>query len=137
MSSEQIRNFNKEMNILLAKRVKVTLENGKEYNGILRGIDQNFTVCLADAVSDKKMYHRVFLNGKYIVELTLAEKPFDLRGLAQELERMFKPENVKLHEDVGVIKILDRFKVSEDGVEGEGPVAERIRRVWEKYKKTE
>ncbi len=135
MSATIQRLFNQELNIFIGKKVKVDMDTGKQYMGVLRGIGSDFTIILGDASNGNEKLHRVFISGRHIVEMTLAEEPFDIQGLAQELAQIFKPENLKVYEDTGVIKVLDRFRVSEEGVEGEGPVAERIRRVWEKYAK--
>lgn len=138
------REFLLELTGLVHKRVKVQLTNGKSYTGILRGIqDTTFNVVLADAEIEKEKgttekekvtLHRIFITGPNIVDITLAEEPFDLAGLANELAQMFQPHNVKLIEESGIIQILDRFTVSEEGVKGTGPVADRIRKVFEKYK---
>ena len=135
MSATTQRLFNQELNIFVGRRVKVDIDNGKQYTGILKGIGSEFTIILADATNGTEKLHRVLISGRHIIEMTLAEEPFDIQGLAQELAGMFKPENLKVYEDTGVILVLDRFRVTEKGVEGTGPVADRIRRVWEKYAK--
>ncbi len=135
MSATTQRLFNQELNIFVGKRVKVDLDNDKQYTGILKGIGPEFTIILAEAQNGKEKLHRVLISGRHIIEMTLAEEPFDIQGLAQELAGIFKPENLKVYEDTGVILVLDRFRVTENGVEGSGPVADRIRRVWEKYAK--
>jgi hypothetical protein len=41
---------------------------------------------------------------------------------------------VRLYEDVGVIVVMDRVRVNADGIlEGSGPVAERVQRVYDEY----
>ncbi|MHA1400768.1 MAG: Lsm family RNA-binding protein [Candidatus Heimdallarchaeaceae archaeon] len=134
MPSNPNREFLLELSSLLNKRVKITLENEKTYTGILRGIqDGSLNVVLGDAECDKSKYFRVFLSGRSIIEITLAEEPFDLSGLAKELANMFQPQNVKIIEEAGIIQVFDRFTVSEEGVKGTGPIAERISKIFEKY----
>jgi len=129
------REFLLELSGLVNKRVKVSLTNGKTYIGTLRGIqDSSFNIVLADAENDGQKLYRVFITGQNIVELTVAEEPFDLAGLANELAQMFQPQNVKLIEEAGIIKVFDRFTISEEGVKGTGAIADRIRRIYEKYK---
>jgi len=135
MPANPNREFLLELSGLLNKRVKVTMNSGKIYTGVLRGIqDNSLNVVLAEATSKDESYFRVFITGPNIVEITLAEEPFDLSGLASELAQMFQPQNVKIIEEAAIIQVLDRFTVSEEGVKGTGPIAERIRKIFEKYK---
>jgi small nuclear ribonucleoprotein (snRNP)-like protein len=135
MPANPNREFLLELSGLLNKRVKVTMNSGKIYTGVLRGIqDNSLNVVLAEANSKDESYFRVFITGPNIVEITLAEEPFDLSGLASELAQMFQPQNVKIIEEAAIIQVLDRFTVSEEGVKGTGPIAERIRKIFEKYK---
>ncbi len=142
MPSNPNREFLLELSALLNKHVKITMDSGKVYTGIMKGIqDKSMNVVLSNAilhksttVSEKKEYYRVFLMGQSIVEITLAEEPFDLSGLANELSKMFQPQNVKIIEEAGIIQVMDRFTVSEEGVKGSGPIADRIRKIYEGYK---
>ena len=135
MPANPNREFLLELSGLLNKRVKVTMNSEKIYTGVLRGIqDSTLNVVLAEANSKDEIYFRVFITGPNIVEITLAEEPFDLSGLASELAQMFQPQNVKVIEEAAIIQVLDRFTVSEEGVKGTGPIAERIRKIFDKYK---
>jgi hypothetical protein len=40
---------------------------------------------------------------------------------------------VEFFEDSRIIRVLKKVRVTEDGVEGEGPLADRIRQVYDKY----
>ena len=56
-----------------------------------------------------------------------------LKGLAERLERVF-PRMVKLYEKKGFIWVMDRVKVTKEGVaEGSGPAAERVERVYSQF----
>ncbi len=135
MPANPNREFLLELSGLINKRVKVTMNSEKIYTGVLRGIqDSSLNVVLAEANSKDESYFRVFITGPNIVEITLAEEPFDLSGLASELAQMFQPQNVKIIEEAAIIQVLDRFTVSEEGVKGTGPIAERIRKIFDKYK---
>ena len=43
--------------------------------------------------------------------------------------------NIKVMRDIGVVMILDRYKISANGVEGSGALATRIYDLWEEYMK--
>jgi len=134
MPSNPNREFLLELSTLVNKRVKITLQNEKTYTGVLRGIqDSTLNVVLADAECNGTPYFRVLVAGSNIMEITLAEEPFDIAGLANELAQMFQPQNVKVIEEAGIIQVFDRFTVSEEGVKGTGPIADRIQKIFDKY----
>lgn len=135
MPANPNREFLLELSGLVNKRVKISLNNKKIYTGVLRGIqDNSLNVVLADANCGDDYYFRVFITGSNIIEITLAEEPFDLTGLASELAQMFQPQNVKIIEEAAIIQVFDRFTVSEEGVKGTGPISERIQKIYDKYK---
>ena len=68
-------------------------------------------------------------------EILISEQPFDLQGLATELQERLNllEADVKLFEDARMIQVLNKVKVTEKGVEGTGPVADRVRVVFEQF----
>lgn len=129
------RRFFTEVSALVDKNVSVLTTVGKMYTGTLIGINpDNLSLCLAEATDDGgRKFHRVFLNGNVVAQILSTEKPFDLRALAERLERVF-PTMVKLYEDKGFIWVMDKIKVTEKGVvEGSGPAAERVQKVYEQF----
>jgi len=129
------RKFFTEVAALVDKSVIVATTTGKKYTGTLVGINPDtLSLCLADAKDEEgKPLHRVFLNGNVVAQILSVEKPFDLKALAERLEKVF-PTMVKLYEDKGFIWVMDRVKVTEKGiVEGSGPAAERVQKVYEQF----
>jgi len=135
MASVAERRYMEELSLLLQKNVKVTTSSGKMYSGILAGVNsQNFNLCLNQVKdsSGNKIF-KLFIPGRVIEHIESIEKPFDLKGLAERFERLF-PRMVKLYEDAGVIVVMDRIRVTEQGIiEGSGPAAERVQRVYEEF----
>lgn len=126
------RKFFGEIAALLDKTVMVVTMDGKAYSGTLAGINPDtLSLCLADAKDEKgTAVHRVFFNGSAIASISAIEKPFDLKALAERLEKVF-PTLVRLYEDKGFIWVMDKIKVTEKGVvEGSGPAAERVQTVY-------
>ncbi|TRO51301.1 Sm ribonucleo [Candidatus Bathyarchaeota archaeon] len=126
------RNFYGEVGMLLDKTVMVITVDGKKYSGILSGIDpETLSLSLSDAKDDKgTTTHKIILNGKILGQIFTIEKPFDLKALSERLEKVF-PTMVKLYEDQGFIWVMEKIKVTEKGiVEGSGPIAERVNRVY-------
>ena len=108
---------------------------GKSYTGTLVGISPDtLSLCLADAKDEKgHALHRVVLNGGVVAQILAVEKPFDLKALAERLEKVF-PTMVRLYEDKGFIWVMDKIKVTEKGVvEGTGPAAERVQKVFGQF----
>jgi len=131
------RKFFGEIAALLDKMVMVITVGGKKYNGTLVGINpETLSLCLSEAKDEKGTYlHRVFLNGSIIAQIFTVEKPFDLKGLSERLEKVF-PTMVRLYEDKGFIWVMDKIKVTEKGVvEGTGPAAERVQKVYDLFLK--
>jgi len=129
------RRFFTEVGSLIDKAVMVLTMDGKSYTGSLVGINpDNLSLCLAEAKDDRgRVIHRVFLNGNVVAQILAVEKPFNLKALAERLEKVF-PTLVKLYEDKGFIWVMDKVKVTEKGViEGTGPAAERVQKVFDQF----
>jgi small nuclear ribonucleoprotein (snRNP)-like protein len=129
------RKYFTEVSALADKNVIVTTTNGKKFNGILIGINpDNLSLCLSKAKDeDGRIMHRVFLNGNIVAHIFAVEKPFDLKALAERLEKVF-PTMVRLYEDKGFIWVMDKVKLTEKGVvEGSGPAAERVQKVYDLF----
>lgn len=129
------RKYFTEVAALADKPVTVHTTTGKKFTGTLLGINpDNLSLCLSEAKDETGIVqHRIFLNGSVIAEIATTEKPFDLKSLAGRLEKVF-PTMVKLYEDKGFIWVMDKVKLTERGVvEGSGPAAERVQRVYEQF----
>jgi small nuclear ribonucleoprotein (snRNP)-like protein len=129
------RKYFTEVAALAEKIVSVTTVNGKSFTGTLIGINpDNLSLVLADVKDENgNIVNRIFLNGFTVAQLSSAEKSFDLKALAQRLEKVF-PRMVKLYEDNGFIWVMDKVKLTDRGItEGSGPAAERVQRVYELF----
>lgn len=133
--SDAARKFIMELSSLMGKSVEVRTAHGRVYEGRLVAYDHsNLNLCLADAKdSEGRTLSRVFISGGVVTEIIRKEEPFDLRGLAEALEKVF-PKMVTFHEEANVITIMDRVRITEQGVvEGTGPIAERAKKVFEEF----
>lgn len=129
------RKYFTEVSALADKNVIVITANGKKFSGLLIGINpDDLSLCLSEAKDEEgKIMHRIFLNGNIVAEIFTVEKPFDLKALADRLEKVF-PTMVRLYEDKGFIWVMDKVKLTEKGVvEGSGPAAERVQKVYELF----
>jgi small nuclear ribonucleoprotein (snRNP)-like protein len=129
------RRFNSEISNMIDNNVILITSDGKSYNGKLVGVDlENLSIVLFNVKNPEgQIIPKAVFNGNIVSQLFSIEKAFDLRGLSERLERVF-PRMVKLYEKEGFIWVMDRIKVSEEGLmEGSGPSAERVQRVFNQF----
>ena len=129
------RRFFEELGQLMNKVVQVENSKGKLLEGTLLGYDaSSMSICLGDVKGAKGIrIHRVFLYGSTIAKVSASERPFNLEGLAERIERVF-PNMVRLYSDAGIIVVMDKIRVNEGGiVEGTGPAADRVRDIYERF----
>ncbi|ABL88129.1 Like-Sm ribonucleoprotein, core [Pyrobaculum islandicum DSM 4184] len=134
--AEASKRFVAELNNVIGREVQVVLSNGEVYKGILHAVDNQLNIVLANAISKTgERYTRVFIMYRYIVHIDSIEKRIDLREFAKQAEKIF-PGMVKYLEETNTVIIGDKVRVSEIGVEGVGPVAERVKRLFEEFLKS-
>jgi small nuclear ribonucleoprotein (snRNP)-like protein len=129
------RRFIMEVSSLIDKTVSVVTVDGKTYTGTLIGINpESLSLCISDVKGPNgQIIHKIVISGSRVAEILSAERAFDLKGLAERLERVF-PKMVKLYEKEGFIWVMDRIKVTQDGVvEGTGPAAERVQKIYQQF----
>lgn len=133
MAAVVARRFGEETLQFVGKKVAVETSDNKVYNGTLAGVDDKLDVVL-DNVEGHGIL-KLILNGAFVKEIRLMEKPFDFRALADRLARVF-PGLVKIREDVGAIIVMDKIKVTQSGVEeGTGLSADRVRAIFDEFMK--
>lgn len=131
MAAVVTRRFGEETLQFLGKKVSVETSDNKVYNGTLAGIDEKLDVVLENVEGHGIL--KVILNGAFVKEIRLMEKPFDFKALAERLARVF-PGLVKIREDVGAIIVMDKIKVTQAGVEeGSGLSADRVRQIYDDF----
>ncbi|MFX1482798.1 MAG: Lsm family RNA-binding protein [Promethearchaeota archaeon] len=123
-----IRAFNRELAAVVGATVEVVTNTGKTYSGTLKGIDQSsLTVVLSEVIADgETSIPKIFIYGSSIVSFSVAEKEISLEGLAKELEKTFPPGGVQFYPDTGIILVMNKIRISKDGIEGSGPLYERV-----------
>ena len=125
------RRYINEVASLIDRNIMVITTNNKTYTGTLLGVNtENLSLVLGNAKDPEgKVIPKAVISGSMVAQILSVEKAFNLSGLAERLERVF-PRMVKLYEKEGFIWVMDRVKVTEQGVvEGSGPAAERVQKV--------
>ena len=134
MSNIGNKRFSEELVGMVGRRVSVLTGDGKQYNGDLLGVDEKLNLILGSVMGAGDATIRVVLNGTFVKEIDLLEKPFDLKALNERLARAF-PGMTKLRDDIGAIMIMDSIKVTEKGVvEGADRLsATRVKQIYDEF----
>ena len=127
------RKFGEEISSFVGKVVVVETTEGKQYTGLLTGIDEHLNLILDKVSGAGENVFKVAVNGSNVKEIKLTEKPFDFRALAERLSRVF-PGLVSVRGEIGAIIVMDKIKVTEKGViEGMGLAAEKAKSIYDEY----
>jgi len=124
-----MRAFNRELASIVGSTIEVAIKDGKKYSGILKGIDQNtLSIVMTEVVDlkDGSNIPKMFIYGDNIVSFAVAEKEVSIEGLAKELEKTFPPGGVRFFPETGVIVVMNKIRITPDGVDGSGPLYERV-----------
>lgn len=127
--------FTTEVNRLIGKKVTVFTQSGEEFSGILASLDiDTFSVILNDAeLKGGKKIPKMILNGSDVKRMELRKAIVDLRRLAERIERVF-PKMVQYNDEAGVIIVMNRIRVTENGViEGSGLAAEKVSEIYNEF----
>jgi len=129
------KKFSDELSTLVGKKVRVMLSSGACFEGMVIALNpSDYSLWLGEArEKNGEFYDRVFISGKSMEYLMVLEAGPDLSKLAERLNRVF-PNMVRYIKEADVILVMDRIRVTKDGiVEGTGPAAERVKKVYEEW----
>ncbi|BDB97174.1 Lsm family RNA-binding protein [Saccharolobus caldissimus] len=127
-----------ELNNLIDKTVVVKTINNKTYIGQLYAYELSpFIISLINVKDENNnVFYKLLINGNIISEIIIKNPPlFEPREFAEIVERSLnlRPADIKVYEEAGVVTILEKIKVSQNGVEGSGPMAQRIYDIYNEY----
>ena len=127
------RKFAEESIQFLGKKVSIETSDNKNYSGVLVGLSEKFDLILNNV--DSPNIQKLMVNGLFVKEIKLLERPFDFKALADRLSRIF-PGLVKIRDDIGAIIVMDKIKVTEFGLEeGSGLAASRVKAIYDEFLK--
>ncbi|MBN2335859.1 Lsm family RNA-binding protein, partial [Candidatus Bathyarchaeota archaeon] len=79
------------------------------------------------------LYHRLILTGNTVAKVMATDRPFNLEGLKERLERVF-PNMVQAFPEAGVLVVMNKIRLNETGViEGTGPAADRVMDIYNRF----
>jgi len=120
---------------LIGKKVAVVTQGGEEMLGVLASLDiDTFSVVLNDVeLKGGRKIPKAILNGNDVKRIEVRTAILDLRKLAERIERVF-PKMVQYNEEAGVIIVMNRIRVTENGViEGSGLAAEKVSEIYNDF----
>lgn len=136
--TEASRRLVQELAALLDKKVKVILDGGKFYEGFLAGFDHpGLNILLKNATDNVgNRYSRIVIKGERVSEIIIMEEPlFDPDEFKEFILREMKLQEhaVRVLHDIRAVEILGRYRISEEGVMGSGPMAETLYSLYKRY----
>ncbi len=138
LAAEASRRFTSKLNTLLDKKVIVRLSNGRTYKGRLSGIDMNSLSLLLEAAEDQAggQWPTVVVYGSSITEILVEEEAvFVAREFADFLAKHggIGWHLMRVYDDINVLEVTKSVRVTKDGVEGSGPLAQKVYTLYKEY----
>jgi hypothetical protein len=138
MSSQVIRDFNKELVMALNANVKVLLEIDYPthfYTGKLTGVEiSTQAICLVNAKDDKNnKYEKIFIHGSKWISFSIEGEPFPMQNLVNRLRKILPGEAINLADDNTITLLGGKIMITEKGVEGRGPTKNRVQTVFDNF----
>ncbi len=130
-----------ELANLIDKSVTVKLVDGRYYEGILLGIDLSDKLTLHLVLGSARdnngnSYYRVVIHGSRLSEIISKEQPpFDPNEFSSYIASRLNlpPGSIKVLKDANMVIVYDKYKISESGVEGSGPLASKLYSLYQEY----
>jgi len=141
VSPEPARRFVSKLNSMLDRLVTVRLLNGRNYFGKLSGYDPStYTLMLENAKDDQgNSWPLAIIFSNNISELLIGEgEIFNAKEFSEFLMRFGNIERhlIRVYDDINVVEIGRNIKASKDGVQGSGPLAQKIYSIYREYLRT-
>lgn len=136
--AEPLRRLNSKIISLIDQEITVRLRDGRSYEGRLEGIDpQTLTLVLRDAKSPEGgQVPLIIIHGDVISEIVATESiVFDPEEFAEFAVKHGGIERhlIRVHKDLGIVEIGRGVRITKDGVEGSGILAQRAYTLYREY----
>ncbi len=126
---------------LVDRYVVVKLVDGRTYEGTLLGIDVSERLTLHIILGNAKdvdgnTCYRVLIHGDRLSEIISKEQQiFDPNEFSSYIlsKLNLPPGSVKVIKEANLVMVYDKYKVSENGVEGSGPLASKLYSLYQEY----
>ncbi|MEM0015007.1 MAG: Lsm family RNA-binding protein [Zestosphaera sp.] len=141
VAQSALRNLISELNNLVGNEILVKLADGTVYIGRLVGLDLSerlsLHLILENARSqDGRTFYKVFINGSRISEIIFESRPmFDPEEFGRYVaSKLNIPGSfIKVIKEAHAVYVYDKFKITENGVEGAGALATKLYSALQEY----
>nr|MDO8111439.1 Lsm family RNA-binding protein [Candidatus Sigynarchaeota archaeon] len=136
MEARDVVGYNKEMLNMLEAKVKIQLKNKENFfvTGMLKGFSKNDSIFLTNAEDTSgNKFTKLVINGSNWISISLESTPFPMEGLFQRLKNVFPAGQVKYMPEIQAISVMGKINVTDKGVNGEGPLFERVKSIYDQY----
>ncbi|MCC6033247.1 MAG: Lsm family RNA-binding protein [Desulfurococcaceae archaeon] len=136
-----VRSLISELNNLIGNEIVVKLVDGTTYTGKLVGLDLSERLTLHLVLENARnqegrSFYKVFVNGSRISEIIFESRPvFDPEEFSRYLMTKLNipPTSIRVIKEVHAVYVYDKFKITENGVEGSGALANKLYSVLQEY----
>jgi small nuclear ribonucleoprotein (snRNP)-like protein len=131
-----LRQYNTELGLLIDKIVKIYIDQDKFFVGQLKGVSEESDLILVNVKNEKnKTFPKILIRNSYYNFISIEEEPFPMQALADRIATIFSKGHVNYIADQNIISILNgKIIVDENGVRGEGPSADRVKKIYDQFK---
>ncbi len=67
------------------------------------------------------------------MSFSVAEREISLEGLVKELEKAFPPGGVQYFPETSVVLVMNKIRITPEGVDGTGPLYERVAQIADEW----
>ena len=140
-AAEPARRFTARLNSLIDHVVTAVTRDGRVYTGKLTGFDPSSLSIVLEDVKDQQggSWPVVLLMGGNLAEIRLQEaEVFNAKEFAEFVSRFGNIDKtlVKVYDDANVVEIGRNIRVTKNGVEGSGPLAQKVYTLYREYLRT-
>ncbi|ADL18716.1 Like-Sm ribonucleoprotein, core [Acidilobus saccharovorans 345-15] len=141
IATEPARRFTAKLNSLIDHVVIVTTSDGKTYTGKLTGFDPSTLSVVIEEAKDSSgnQWPIIIISGSRLAEIKVGESEvFNAKEFMEFLLRFgnIDRSQVKVYEDANVVEVSRTIRVSKNGVEGSGPLAQKVNTLFREYLRT-
>ncbi|MGC9112621.1 Lsm family RNA-binding protein [Acidilobus sp.] len=141
IATEPARRFTAKLNSLIDHVVNVTTSDGKTYTGKLTGFDPSTLSVVIEEAKDPSgnQWPIIIISGSRLAEIKVGESEvFNAKEFMEFLLRFgnIDRSQVKVYEDANVVEVSRTIRVSKNGVEGSGPLAQKVNTLFREYLRT-
>ncbi len=141
VAAEPARRFTARLNGLIDRVVTAVTNNGKTYTGKLTGFDPSTLSIILEEVRDSQgtSWPMILIMGSHLAEIRVSESEvFNAKEFAEFLTRFGNIDRslIKVYDDANVVEITRSVRVTKNGIEGTGPLAQKVNTLFREYLRT-